>query len=64
MRPGRSCPVAYRYTPADLARTNAWRAETLYVAVDRYAQDRDVLRTMVLVENAKWCTSALQIGQS
>lgn len=36
MRSGRSCPVAYRYTPADLARTSAWRAETLYVAGGLY----------------------------
>ena len=31
MRPGRSCPTAYRYSPSDLARARPWHAETLYV---------------------------------
>ncbi|MDB5810665.1 MAG: hypothetical protein JWN94_2787 [Betaproteobacteria bacterium] len=31
MTPGRSCPLHYRYAPADLARTDALHAECLYV---------------------------------
>ena len=31
MRPGRSCPLTYRYSPSDLARASTWRAETVYV---------------------------------
>jgi len=30
-RPGRGCPIAYRYAPADLARAAELEAETLYV---------------------------------
>jgi hypothetical protein len=31
MQPGRSCPLHYRYSPHDLARTPDFHAETLYV---------------------------------
>jgi hypothetical protein len=31
MRPGRGCPLSYRYSPSDLAQAGTWRAETLYV---------------------------------
>lgn len=36
MRPGRSCPVSYRYAPSALAREPAFRATTLYAVGGLY----------------------------
>ena len=43
MTPGRSCPLAYRYAPADLARPATIDCETLYVAGGVYG-NRPALR--------------------
>src|SRR5262245_24447142 len=36
MRPGRSCPISYRYDPASLAREPALAVETVYVVGGLY----------------------------
>ena len=45
-RPGRSCPLGYRYAPADLASPAAWHTETLYVAGGLYG-NRPALRRLL-----------------
>ena len=45
-RPGRSCPLHYRYQPADLARAPDFGAETLYVAGGLYG-NRPALAALV-----------------
>src|SRR5512134_2753840 len=38
-RPGRSCPVSYRYAPADIAHASPLEAETLYVIGGLYGNE-------------------------
>ena len=45
-RPGRSCPLGYRYAPGDLASPAAWQTETLYVAGGLYG-NRPALRRLL-----------------
>ena len=52
MTPGRSCPLAYRYAPADLARPAAIDCETLYVAGGVYG-NRPALRRITELFDAE-----------
>ena len=50
MSPGRSCPLAYRYAPADLARPAQFDCETLYVAGGVYGNRPALRRITALFE--------------
>ncbi len=50
--PGRSCPLHYRYRPEDIAATDAWPADPLYVVGGLYGnrQALDEVRRMAAAE--------------